>query len=226
MVLGFIVCTPLFLMVLLGGDWRVIHGHAHCRYQPFNLIVLLNMQLKYLPNTISLFRLLLVLPFIAFFLDEQMNKALYVFIIAALSDGLDGWLARCFNCQSRLGLILDPLADKILIITCYALLAFKSILPLWFVGIVLLRDSAILFGSFISLIILKHQRPISPSFLSKMNTVLQMIQIVLCLVEAAFNQIPHHVLTTLMVLILSTTILSFFHYLIVWRKNLNKSHHA
>jgi cardiolipin synthase (CMP-forming) len=178
------------------------------------------MQLKYLPNIISLFRLLLVFPFIFFFINEKMTLAFYIFLLAALSDGLDGWLARYFNCQSHLGLILDPLADKILIITCYILLALKSVLPSWFVGIVLLRDCAILFGSFITLIILKHQRPLSPSLISKINTVLQMIQIVLCLIQSAFHQIPQQLLFILMLLVLSTSIISFFHYLYVWQKNL------
>ena len=181
------------------------------------------MQIKYLPNIISLFRLILVIPFVYLFIHEQMNLAFYLFILAAMSDGLDGWLARYFNCQSNLGLILDPLADKILIIASYVLLAFKSILPLWFVTIVLLRDGAILFGSFITLIILKHRRPLSPSLLSKINTVLQMLQIVLCLIQSAFHHIPHEVLSILLCLVLSTSIMSFFHYLYVWQKNLKTS---
>ena len=182
-----------------------------------------NMQLKYLPNIISLCRLILVIPFVFFFLNEQTKLAFYVFILAALSDGLDGWIARSFNCQSNLGLILDPLADKTLIITCYILLALKSILPPWFVSIVLLRDGAILLGSFMTLIILKHQRPLSPSLVSKINTVLQMLQIVLCLIQSAYHHIPNQVLLSLMFLVLSTSMISFFHYLYIWQKNLKTS---
>ena len=182
------------------------------------------MQIKYFPNIISLFRLLLVIPFAYLFIHEQTKIAFYVFMLAALSDGLDGWFARYFNCQSELGLILDPLADKILIITSYVLLAVKAVLPLWFVGIVLLRDGAILLGSFITLIILQHQRPLSPSWLSKINTLLQMLQILLCLIESAFHHIPHQILSSLLVLVLSTSIISFFHYLYVWQKNLTSSH--
>jgi cardiolipin synthase len=115
------------------------------------------------------------------------------------------------------------LADKILIIASYVLLALKSILPLWFVTIVLLRDGGILFGSFITLIILKHPRPLSPSLLSKINTVLQMLQIVLCLIQSAFHHIPHVALSILLLLVLSTSIMSFFHYLYVWQKNLTTS---
>lgn len=181
------------------------------------------MHLKYLPNIISLFRLILVIPFIYFFINEKMNFAFYIFLLAALSDGLDGWFARYFNCQSHLGLILDPLADKILIISCYVLLAFKSILPVWFVGIVLLRDTAILLGSFITLILLKHQQPLSPSLISKINTVLQMLQIVLCLVQSAFHHIPNNILLSLLFLVLCTSIISFFHYLYIWQKNLKTS---
>lgn len=183
---------------------------------------MLTMRVKYLPNIISLIRLLLVFPFVHFFLAKKSEIAFFIFILAASSDAIDGWIARHFKCQSHLGLILDPLADKILIVSCYLLLGFTSILPLWLVGLVLLRDLSIISGSFVSMFYFKKTHPMRPSMLSKINTVLQMLQIFICLFQSAFHCIPLWIEQILLIGASLTTSASFFHYLYIWHLELKQ----
>jgi len=174
------------------------------------------MFLKNLPNLLSLIRLFLVIPFVYFFYNKQYPYSFYIFMIAAFTDALDGWLARVLNCQSNLGLIIDPLADKILIVSCFILLGLQSILPIWIVALVLLRDLAITFGAFISLYICNKQHALHPSLLSKLNTVLQMLLIVCSLLHITYYPIETIYLNYLIYLVAATTFLSFFHYFWIW----------
>lgn len=183
---------------------------------------ILLMPIKHLPNIISLLRLFLVCPFVYYFLHNQLSIAFAIFLLASFSDGVDGWIARFFNCQSRLGLILDPLADKILIISCFILLAYKHHLSLELVGLVLLRDLAILFGAFISLFILKKKQPLYPTMVSKFNTVFQMLLIILCLYNATFQGIPVYFIQIMSIFISITTSISFIQYLYKWRQEVQK----
>lgn len=181
------------------------------------------MPIKHLPNIISLLRLFLVAPFIYFFLNHQLSISFGLFILAAFSDGLDGWIARFFNCQSRLGLILDPLADKVLIITCFILLGYKHFLPISLVALVLLRDISILFGAFISLFILKKKQPLYPTIMSKFNTVFQMVLIIFCLYDAGFQRIPTTFIQYMSILVGMTTSISFIQYLFKWHQEARKN---
>ena len=181
------------------------------------------MPIKHLPNIISLLRLFLVAPFIYFFLNNQLSTSFALFILAAFSDGIDGWIARFFNCQSRLGLILDPLADKVLIIVCFILLGYKHFLPISLVALVLLRDMAILFGAFISLFILKKKQPLYPTIMSKFNTVFQMFLIIFCLYDACFQGVPIIVIQIMSILVGATTSISFVQYLYKWHQEVRKN---
>ncbi len=181
------------------------------------------MLLKYIPNILSFLRLILVLPFSYFFFHAQFQTALYIFIIAALTDALDGWIARSFNFQTEFGLLIDPLADKILIVTCFILLGYHHILPVWLVIMVLLRDFAIMIGAFISMYVLHRKHPLSPSMLSKLNTLLQMLLIVTSIFSVTYHQIPQAYLSCLHILVGLTTLSSFFHYLMIWYIELESS---
>ena len=178
------------------------------------------MSIKYLPNILSLLRLFLVIPFVYFFLRAQFQPSLIIFIIAAFTDALDGWLARHFNCQTNFGLIIDPLADKILIVSCILLLGYHHVLPIWFVLLVLGRDLAITFGAFIAMYIFDQPSPLQPSLISKLNTVLQMMLILSCLIHISYIPLPIIYLNILIALVTLTIITSFFHYLFVWYKGL------
>ena len=94
-----------------------------------------------IPNLITVVRILLVVPVAWALLQQQYVIALVLFFVAGVSDGLDGFLAKQFNWTSRLGAILDPLADKALLVTCYAALAWVGLLPVWL--LVLVVDDSI-----------------------------------------------------------------------------------
>lgn len=187
-----------------------------------NSVLKLSMQVKHLPNIISFLRLVLVFPFLHFSLNHQPKIAFLIFMFAAISDALDGWIARSFNCQSHLGLILDPLADKVLILSSYLILGAAHILPLWLVTLVFVRDITILSGAFVSLYILRRPHPLHPSFISKLNTVLQMLQIFLCLLQTAFGHISPLLLDSILISVCLTTTTSFLHYLYIWHQEITR----
>jgi len=189
-----------------------------------NDIVFKNYMLfKYIPNILSIFRLILVLPFSYFFFHGEFKTAFYIFIVAALTDGLDGWIARSFNFQTQLGLLIDPLADKILIVTCFILLGYHQVLPAWLVILVLCRDFSIMMGAFVSMYIIQKKHPLSPSIISKLNTLLQMLLIVTAIFSLTYYKIPGEYLFFLQILVGLTTLSSFFHYLMIWYKELERN---
>ena len=128
--------------------------------------------LKHLPNAITLLRGVLI-PVIAFMLvQREYETALLLFVICALSDFVDGWLARAFDVRTRFGAIADPLADKLTMLTVTLLLAWQGWLPWWFALLVAARDLVIVGGA-----VAYHFRvgrvEMAPTWLSKFNTVLE-----------------------------------------------------
>lgn len=179
------------------------------------------MSIKLIPNIISIFRLMLVIPFVYFFIQNKFQISFNIFMLAALSDALDGWIARRFNCQTNFGLIIDPIADKILIVCCVILLGYYRILPLWFVLLIFLRDIGITFGAFLSIFVFDKPSPLEPSLISKLNTVLQMVLILSCLFHISYHPIAIIYIKALILLVSFTTIISFFHYLTIWYREIN-----
>jgi len=100
-----------------------------------------------LPNVLTALRLVLTLPISWAVLTNRFTLALVLFVIAGLSDALDGWLARRFNWQSQLGAFLDPAADKILMGLVFILLAFEQHIAAWFAALVVGRDLVIALGA-------------------------------------------------------------------------------
>lgn len=180
------------------------------------------MPLKFLPNLLSLLRLILVIPFVYFFFNLQFSFAIIIFLVAALTDALDGWLARLWNCQTRFGLLIDPIADKILIVACVLLLGYHQLIPHWLVVLILSRDVSITLGAAVSIYIFKDARPLRPSLLSKLNTVMQMLMIMICMLEAYCHRVDPSLLNIIIYLVSFTTFTSFLHYFVLWFK---KNHH-
>ena len=102
--------------------------------------------LTYIPNALTLFRLILIGPFLLCFYDQNYVNAFYLFLLAGFTDGLDGWMARCFNWQSPFGSFIDPLADKLLVASSFISLALINQLPWWLVVLVFMRDLTISTG--------------------------------------------------------------------------------
>jgi len=134
-----------------------------------------------LPNTLTLLRILLTPLFAIFLIRHLLDYALLVFAIAAVSDGVDGLVARLFRQKTTLGTYLDPAADKLLLATAFVTLGVKELIPSWLVVIVITRDVLILFGVAL-FIITGHKFEPRPSILSKITTVAQVISVLSVLV--------------------------------------------
>ena len=135
-----------------------------------------------IPNILTVIRILLTPLFVIFLLKDLFHFALLVFTIAAISDGLDGLLARYFNQYSVLGAYLDPIADKLLLASAFVSLAVLKIIPPWLAVIVLSRDILIITGiAVFSLTDIPIE--INPSLVSKWTTVAQFLTILLTLLD-------------------------------------------
>jgi cardiolipin synthase len=169
---------------------------------------------KNIPNIISILRIVLVVP-IGFSLWQQNYlTALILFFIGGLSDGLDGFLARRYKWETALGVILDPMADKLMMVTAYLLLGWHSLLPWWLVSLVIFRDLIIVFGT---LLYSKYvaQEVFKPLFISKLNTVCQILLVLLVMFSQVINL---HVLIvdSLLWLVVVTTLMSGYAYINEW----------
>jgi cardiolipin synthase len=129
-----------------------------------------------IPNTLTVLRIVLVPVIVILLIQGQFTKALVCFIIAGVTDGLDGMLARVLNQTTVVGAYLDPLADKVLVISMYATLAVIGIIPGWLAVIVISRDFIIL-GGILVLTLMSVNIEIKPSYVSKINTMLQLATI-------------------------------------------------
>jgi len=132
------------------------------------------------PNAISLLRLLLVPVFAWLHLADRPLAALIVFVTAAVSDGIDGFLARLLDQRSALGAVLDPLADKVLGLAALLLLVLSGALPIWFLATSLLRD-AVVFGVGVSARVARTPVRVAPTRVSKYATFLLMTTVTLAL---------------------------------------------
>ncbi|BBO76154.1 CDP-alcohol phosphatidyltransferase [Desulfosarcina widdelii] len=166
-----------------------------------------------IPNTLTLARLLMTPLFVILLLREHLTMALVVFSLAGISDGLDGFIARWFNQKTLVGAYLDPVADKVLLVSSFVCLAIQGILPEWLTVIVLSRDVLIVIGIAIFSLTEKPYR-IRPSMASKCTTVAQFAVVVVSLLTSSFS--GFHALQIPLVWMTGTlTVVSGFHYVYV-----------
>jgi len=173
--------------------------------------------LRHIPNIITVFRLLLIPPVAWAIINHQYKLALVMFFIAGFSDGLDGFLARVFHWQSKLGSFLDPVADKILTVVCFFCLTWNGLLPWWLFTIILLRDIIILGGA-AAYHLVTHALEMRPTFVSKFNTALQIVVILAVLYSNSISPLPDDLLYAMVSLLFVTTLISGFIYVILWSK--------
>lgn len=126
-----------------------------------------------LPNLLSLARLVVAPLTVAMILDGHFAVAFWLFAAAAATDAVDGILARWLNARTVIGTFLDPAADKLLLVGTFVSLAWLRVLPPWIVGLIVLRDVGLVLGLLVLWLIGRPFRSISPSPISKLNTVLQ-----------------------------------------------------
>ena len=138
---------------------------------------------KHIPNLITIARMLALLPLVWLMWHKEYKSALLVALIAGASDGLDGFLAKKYNWQGWLGGILDPLADKLMMLCCYSVFVFQEVIPVWLYIMIVSRDVIIIAGaSYYHFCVGKIQEA-KPSFISKTNTALQILLILVLLIS-------------------------------------------
>jgi cardiolipin synthase len=174
------------------------------------------MMLKYIPNLLTLFRLALIAPFFLYLHLHEYADALYTFLLAGLTDATDGWLARHYNWQSFFGSFVDPLADKLLVMSSFISLALLGSLPWWLVSLVILRDVSIFFGILGWYWFIRRKLNFEPTLLSKLNTALQLLLVVVCLAELAYYQSPDLLFNVLIGLTAVTTVITYVDYMRIW----------
>ena len=173
------------------------------------------MNISQLPNLITISRIALAPVLILLLKDQEYAASLAVFVIAGVSDGLDGFIAKRFHFESRLGSILDPLADKTLLVSSYVMLTLLNHLPFWLMLTVAFRDLLII-GGYLVYTSLVGPVQMRPSWLSKFNTVMQIALVMLILAQQALHLVYPPLVEALIYAVLLTTVASGLHYLWVW----------
>lgn len=179
------------------------------------------MSLSWLPNAISLMRIALVPPTLYLIINGEYGWAMLLFWVAGASDGIDGYLAVRFDWGSRLGALLDPIADKLLVAGMFITLAYTGHIPVWLATIVIFRDVVIIGGATAYNFIVKPV-PGEPTRISKINTVLQMLYLLFVLSRAAFGWPDQITLTVLGAAVLVTVVISGFDYVLSWSERARK----
>ena len=183
------------------------------------------MQLRDIPNIISLLRLLAVIPVVFLLLQHRYGWALSLFALAGISDGLDGYLAKHYGWRSRLGGILDPLADKVLLVACFLVLGAISLIPAWLVAAVVFRDLLITGGALLYNYRVEELEA-APIVASKVNTLVQILLVVLVIANAGPFPFFDGVIRLLIWACLATVVVSGAQYVWIWgRKARRKGMH-
>ncbi len=173
------------------------------------------MSLRWLPNAVSLLRIALIFPILVLFVNDEFGWALGLFLIAGLSDGVDGYLAKRFNWHSRLGAFLDPAGDKLLVAWTFGTLAYLHHIPVWLAVIVIARDVIIVAGSFIYHYLVRRLEG-EPTRISKLNTGLEFVFLVFVLARAGYDWPDSITIIVLGAAVLVTVVISGYDYVSNW----------
>jgi cardiolipin synthase len=136
-----------------------------------------------LPNFITLCRLASIPVFLSLLSRQQYRWALYVFAAAAVSDGLDGTVARWFNSKTEIGAVLDPLADKLMLLSAFVVMTLSGDFPGWLLSVVVIREAILLGGYPLIAFYAGEPMPVRPSYIGKANTVLQLACVIAALLR-------------------------------------------
>ena len=171
--------------------------------------------LRNVPNLITLARIVLI-PVMAYFLvREAYSIALPTFLVAALSDFADGYIARRFKLTSRFGAALDPVADKLNMLVATVLLAWQALMPIWLATAIVVRDIVIVLGALAYRMALGHL-DIAPTRLSKVNTFIEFTVLLLVMAAAAGWVDAGTWMPTVFLIVFATVVASGAQYLWLW----------
>ncbi|MCA9472307.1 MAG: CDP-alcohol phosphatidyltransferase family protein [Nitrospirales bacterium] len=172
-----------------------------------------------IPNSLTVLRILLVPVFVGLLVYEHYDHALLVLIIAAITDGLDGAIARMANQQTRIGAYLDPLADKLLLMSSFLTLAILHLVPVWAVIMVVSRDVILLSGTLLARLT-ESSIDITPTALGKGTTLVQFVYITMVVLMTT-GYVQDHTIQPVLGLMATLTVASGTHYLYRGIKSLN-----
>ena len=175
------------------------------------------MSFRWVPNAITLLRILLIAPILLLVLRGDYALALLLFVIAGGSDGVDGYLAVRFNWQTRIGALLDPVADKLLVTGLFITLAVMQLIPVWLAVIVIARDVIIFMGAVTYNFLIKPVEG-EPTRISKLNTALQLLLLLFVLSRAGFDWPDEITITVLGASVLVTVVISGIDYVWEWSR--------
>jgi cardiolipin synthase len=175
------------------------------------------MILRSLPNLLCVLRMLLVYPTALGILEGRYQLVLGLFLLAAFTDGVDGFLARRFGWSSELGRILDPLADKLLMVSTFVCMSLAGLAPWWLTAVVLLRDLTIVAGA-IAYRALFGPLHGEPKASSKFNTLCQVLFCLAVVSQAAYGWPVQQLVVALGALVLVTTSVSGLDYVLAYSR--------
>lgn len=168
--------------------------------------------MKYIPNIITAIRILLLFPYIIYLKYGEYQAAFFIFMVAGFTDLIDGFLARYFIWSSYLGSILDPLADKLLMLSSFTALYLIDCIP-WYVFLTLVsKDLYTLYGVFYLLHKTSSELKFEPIIISKVNTTLQLLLIFCLLLDLSFIQLPVVIIDVVTIAVIITSFITIFQY--------------
>ncbi len=174
-----------------------------------------------LPNLITLSRILMIPFFVNFLVYKYYGYAFAIFLLAGISDGLDGFIARSSKQKTKLGTFLDPMADKLLLVSSFITLTIIHLIPVWVSIIVISRDIIIIIGA-LMLILFQDDLRVSPSLTGKATTLFQILYIALLLLFTVIGKSINNIKPVMWIMI-GVTIASGAQYIYVWFKLLNSN---
>ncbi|HLF31589.1 MAG TPA: CDP-alcohol phosphatidyltransferase family protein [Xanthomonadales bacterium] len=180
------------------------------------------MSLRLLPNALTLFRMIAVGPIVYMLLSGRHLLAFALAVFAGISDLLDGYLARRYGWKTHFGGVLDPLADKLLLVSTTLALAWLGHLPWWLVFLVVLRDAVIVGGGLFYHHFIARITPSAPTTVSKWNTLFQILLVVSVMFSLAFPRFSGAWIMALVYIVAVTTVVSGVQYVVIWSLRANR----
>jgi len=173
--------------------------------------------LRWIPNALCVLRMLLVIPVVWLLLHDKFSLTLWMFGIAAATDGLDGFLAKRFGWCTELGKILDPLADKILLVGVFVTLAVIAAVPVWLTAIAVGRDVVITSGAIAYQMLYGYPHG-KPTVASKLNTLCQVVFVLLIVAAHAARRIPDTTIAVIGAAVFVLAVVSGLDYVITYTR--------
>lgn len=173
------------------------------------------MKAQHIPNALCVLRIVLVVPLVYCIMQGRFEFAFLLFGVAGFTDALDGYLARRYGWNTPLGGILDPIADKTLVIAVFLALVLSTLVPIWFAALIIVRDLIIMAGGLLYRLLIGAYDG-GATGVGKLNTALLLLYVLLLLANAAFAVPTPPVLIALGGIVVASTVVSGLDYVRTW----------